>query len=57
MAVVEAWRTRRSLNCLGDEVQEYVNCEHAARRDCLKQQFQLLFDKVMADQLYLEKNA
>ena len=26
--LVTAWKTRRSLNCLGSEVQEFVNCEN-----------------------------
>jgi hypothetical protein len=56
-AVVTAWRTRRALNCLGTEVQTYVNCETPGKKDRLKQEFHLLFDIVMQDKLYLEKNA
>ena len=32
MAVVRAWRTRRALNCLGAEVQSYVNCEAPGKK-------------------------
>ena len=57
MAVVFAWRTRRALNCLGTEVQKYVNCEVESRRVRLKQEFHLLFEHVLLDKLYLERNA
>ena len=30
--LVTAWKTRRSLNCLGSEVQEFVNCENERQR-------------------------
>ena len=30
--LVTAWKTRRSLNCLGSEVQEFVNCENDRQR-------------------------
>ena len=42
--VVEAWRTRRALNCLAVEVQEFVNCEVDSRRERLRLQFHLLFE-------------
>lgn len=57
MAAVRAWRTRRVLNCLGAEVQNYVNCECVGKKERLKQEFHLLFDIVMQDKLYLENNA
>lgn len=56
MAVVNAWRTRRSLNCLGAEVQSYVNCEESGKKERLRMEFHLLFDIVLKDKLYLEKN-
>ena len=55
--VVTAWRTRRALNCLGNEVQEYVNCEDADMKAKLRDQFHALFDTVLAQKLYMEKNA
>lgn len=57
MSTVQAWRTRRALNCLGAEVQQFVNCEVRSRKNRLRQEFHLLFDKVMSDMLYLEKNS
>ena len=54
MNVVEAWRTRRALNCLGSEVQEYVNCEVPAKKARMRVQFLELFDQVLANKLYLE---
>ena len=56
MAVVRAWRTRRALNCLGAEVQSYVNCEASGKKERLRQEFHLLFDIVLQEKLYLEKN-
>lgn len=52
--VVAAWKTRRSLNCLGDEVQEFVNCENEKQRGHLRNSFHILFQKVMEQKLYLE---
>lgn len=57
MSTVQAWRTRRALNCLGAEVQQFVNCEVRSRKNRLRQEFHLLFDKVMSEKLYLEKNS
>ena len=51
--VVEAWRTRRALNCLGSEVQEYVNCENSYKKAKLRVQFHDLFDQVLYNKLYL----
>ena len=51
-----AWRTRRSLNCLGTEVQEFVNCENEKQRSELRNHFHLLFDKVLRNKLFLESN-
>jgi hypothetical protein len=56
MAVVTAWRTRRALNCLGAEVQIYVNCEDSGKKDRLRMEFHLIFDIVLKDKLFLEKN-
>lgn len=56
MAVVRAWRTRRALNCLGVEVQNYVNCDDLAKKRRLGQEFYLLFEIVLQEKLYLEKN-
>ena len=49
-----AWRTRRSLNCLGTEVQEFVNCENARQRVELRKHFHMLFSKVVQNKLFLE---
>lgn len=54
--LVMAWKTRRSLNCLGIEVQEFVNCENEKQRRELRSQFHSLFVKVMKNKLYLEDN-
>ena len=51
-----AWKTRRSLNCLGSEVQEFVNCENEAQRLILRRQFHQLYDKVIEKKLFLEVN-
>jgi len=52
----KAWRTRRSLNCLGAEVQEFVNCENHRQRFELRNYFHMLFSKVVRNRLYLESN-
>lgn len=54
--LVIAWKTRRSLNCLGTEVQEFVNCEDVKQRHELRANFHLLFSKVLKNKLYLEDN-
>ena len=54
--LVTAWKTRRSLNCLGHEVQEFVNCENQRKRFELRSQFHQLFHKVIRSKLYLEAN-
>lgn len=54
--MVEAWRTRRALNCLAYEVQEFVNCEVEERRMKLRLQFHMLFENVLKHKLYLEEN-
>lgn len=41
--IAEAWRTRRALNCLASEVQQYVNCENPIRKHRLRLEFNLLF--------------
>ena len=51
-----AWKTRRSLNCLGSEVQEFVNCENERQRCQLRGQFHTLFYTVIRNKLYLEDN-
>ena len=55
--VVEAWRTRRALNCLGLEVQEFVNCEVPAKKAMLRAQFHEFFAQVLSKRLYLEPNS
>jgi hypothetical protein len=55
--VILAWRTRRALNCLGAEVQEYVNCEEPKAKKLLRNKFHTLFAKVFKNKLYLEVNA
>ena len=54
--LVTAWRTRRSLNCLGNEVQEFVNCENDKQRAELRNRFHTMFVKVVENKLYLESN-
>ena len=54
--LVTAWKTRRSLNCLGSEVQEFVNCENERQRFELRNQFHFLFSKVLRNKLYREEN-
>jgi hypothetical protein len=57
MATVQAWRTRRALNCLASEVQQFVNCDNQIRKCRLREEFHLLYEKVIEDKLYLWKNA
>lgn len=52
-AIVEAWRIRRALNCLEREIQRFVNCEKPTKKNRLKQEFHLLFGKVLSQKLYL----
>ena len=54
--LVTAWKTRRSLNCLGTEVQEFVNCENQKQRGDLRAHFHTLFAKVLHNKFYLEEN-
>ena len=56
MNTVEAWRTRRALNCLGQEVQEFVNCEVNTKKARLRRHFHRMFDQVLREKLYLEAN-
>ena len=56
MNTVEAWRTRRALNCLGQEVQEFVNCEVNSKKTRLRRHFHRMFDQVLREKLYLEAN-
>lgn len=39
------------------EVQYFVNCDHAAKKQYLRAEFHLLFDKIIKDKLYLSCNA
>ncbi len=55
-AIIEAWRTRRALNCLQREIQRFVNCEKLTKKNRLRQEFHLLFSKVLSQKLYLAKN-
>lgn len=45
--IVIAWRTRRSLNCLGKEVQDFVNCGVLSKKRELRNRFHFLFSKVL----------
>ena len=54
--LVTAWKTRRSLNCLGTEVQEFVNCENNKQRAELRSHFHTLFSRVLKNKLFLEEN-
>jgi hypothetical protein len=56
MAVVDAWRIRRALNCLQREIQRFVNCEASGKKSRLRQEFHLLFGKVLERKLYLTNN-
>ena len=56
MNTVEAWRTRRALNCLGQEVQEFVNCEQDKQKAKLRRSFHKMFERVLSEKLYLEAN-
>lgn len=55
--VVQAWRTRRALNCLCNEVQDFVNCEDMCLKARLRAKFHSLFGTVLANRLYLEKRS
>jgi len=55
--IVTAWRTRRSLNCLCTEVQDFVNCEEPKLKGRLREKFHCLFPTVMKNRMYLESKA
>lgn len=55
--VVAAWRTRRALNCLCTEVQDFVNCEDPDMKAFLREKFHRLFKTVLERQLFVEKRA
>lgn len=55
--VVQAWRTRRTLNCLCNEVQDFVNCEDGYTKGKLRDKFHALFKTVLTNRMYLEKRA
>lgn len=56
-ALAQAWRTRRALNALVVEVQQFVNCDNPAKKHRLRLEFNLLFQKVLHEKLYMCKNA
>jgi hypothetical protein len=55
--IVTAWRTRRTLNCLCTEVQDFVNCEEPGLKARLRDKFHCLFQTVMDHRMYLEHKA
>lgn len=55
--VVAAWRTRRALNCLCTEVQDFVNCEDPTMKAFLRQKFHCLFNTVLQNKLFVEQRA
>ncbi len=50
------WRTRKIVNCLSKEIQDYVNCDEGYHKMRLKTHFQVLFDSVVKNQLWLQCN-
>ena len=54
--MVLGMRTRKSVNCLAHQVQEYVNCDSASRKARLRQEFHGLYDRVFREKLYMKKN-
>ena len=55
--VVGAWRTRRALNCLCTEVQDFVNCEDQHMKEFLMNKFHCLFTTVLDKKLFVESRA
>ena len=56
-AVVQAWRTRKAINCLADQVLEFVNCESNRRKAHIRSVFLGIYEKVVKEKLWLSKNA
>ncbi|TNV86984.1 hypothetical protein FGO68_gene1077 [Halteria grandinella] len=57
LAAFLGWRTRRVVNSLAQEVQDYVNCEDGPSKQALKVMFHNLYESVMQHKLWLLKNA
>jgi len=57
LAAFLGWRTRRVVNSLAQEVQDYVNCEDGPNKQALKVMFHNLYESVMHHKLWLLKNA
>jgi hypothetical protein len=57
LAAFLGWRTRRIVNSLALEIQDYVNCEEPAQKHALKTLFLTLFEGVILHKLWLHKNA
>lgn len=54
-ALVKGWTTRKALNCLSSEINEYVQNRDRIQKERLRCEFNLLFERVMEDKLFLPK--
>ena len=55
-SLFKGWKTRRIVNALSKEIQDYVNCEDVYLKMRLKNQFLVLFESVVSNSLWLAKN-
>lgn len=59
LALFQGWKTRRIVNSLAKEIQDYVNCDEVTNpylKTRLKNHFLVLFENVIKNELWLSKN-
>ncbi len=55
-ALFKGWKTRKIVNSLSQEIQEFVNTDDIFAKIRLKRSFYLLYDNVVSNKLWLNKN-
>ena len=50
------WTTRKAVNCLSNEIQDYVNCEDLNLKPYCRKHFQHLFGIIVERKLWLQHN-
>ncbi|CDW83456.1 UNKNOWN [Stylonychia lemnae] len=55
-SLFQGWKTRKIVNSLAKEIQDYVNCDEGYQKMRLKNHFLVLFDSVIKNNLWLTKN-
>jgi hypothetical protein len=55
LSLYYGWMTRKVVNCLAKEIQDYVNMDDVYQKERLKRHFLVLFDNVIKNKLWLQK--